>query len=55
MIHDHEKRFFATHGPAEAMVYQSEFQRSELEPQLASLGYDPATGHLIHGAFDVVG
>jgi hypothetical protein len=50
---DHEKRFFAESGPAEAMVYQSEFQRSELEPQLAPFGYDPATGHLIRGAFDV--
>jgi hypothetical protein len=50
---DHEKRFFAESGPAEAMVYQSEFQRAELEPQLAPFGYDPATGHLIRGAFDV--
>jgi len=52
-LFEHEKRFFAEYGPADAMVYQSEFQRSELESQLASFGYDPATGHLIRGAFDV--
>jgi hypothetical protein len=50
---DHEKRLFAESGPADAMVYQSEFQRAELEPQLAPFDYDPATGHLIRGAFDV--
>jgi hypothetical protein len=50
---EHEKRFFAEHGPAEAMVYQSDFQRCQIEPQLAQCGYDPATGHLIRGAFDL--
>jgi hypothetical protein len=49
---DYEKRFFEECGPADAMIYQSDFQRCELEPQLASCGYDPSTGHLIHGAFD---
>ena len=44
---------FAQHGPADAMVYQSEFQRREIEPQLAPFGYQPATGHLIRGAFDL--
>ncbi|WP_425619235.1 glycosyltransferase [Anatilimnocola sp. NA78] len=48
----HETDFFAAAGPAEAMIYQSEFQRSQLEPQLARFGYDPATGHTIRGAFD---
>ena len=52
-LFEHEKRFFAEHGPADAMVYQSEFQRSEIEPQLAPFGYDPTTGHLIRGAFDI--
>jgi len=52
-LFDHEKRFFAEHGPADAMVYQSEFQRREIEPQLAPFGYQPATGHLIRGAFDL--
>lgn len=48
----HEVKFFTEHGPADAMVYQSEFQRSEIEPQLQACGYDPASGHLIRGAFD---
>jgi Glycosyl transferases group 1 len=50
---EHEKCFFAEHGPADAMVYQSEFQRSQIEPQLTQYGYEPATGHLIRGAFDL--
>jgi len=50
---EHEKRFFAEHGPADGMVYQSDFQRCQIEPQLAQYGYDPATGHLIRGAFDL--
>lgn len=54
-LFEHEKRFFAEHGPADAMVYQSDFQRAEIEPQLAQYGYDPATGHLIRGAFDLDG
>ena len=48
-----EKQFFAEHGPADAMVYQSEYQRSQIEPQLAQYGYCAETGHLIHGAFDL--
>lgn len=52
-LFDHEKRFFAEHGPADAMVYQSDFQRSQIEPQLVPLGYQPGSGHLIRGAFDV--
>jgi len=39
----------------DAMVYQSQFQRDELEPQLAPFGYRPETGHLIRGAFDLDG
>ncbi len=49
----HESDFFRQHGPADAMVYQSDFQRSQLEPQLAQYGYKPETGHLIRGAFDL--
>jgi len=52
-LFDHEKRFFAEHGPADAMVFQSQFQRSQLEPQLSPYNYAPATGHLIRGAFDL--
>jgi glycosyltransferase involved in cell wall biosynthesis len=36
-------------------LFQSDFQRSEIEPLLAEYGYDPASGHLIRGAFDVDG
>gem|GEM_PF-6571963 len=43
---DYERRFFEEHGPADAMIYQSEFQRCELESQLQSSGYDPAPRHL---------
>lgn len=46
-----EEEFFYRHGPADAMVYQSEFQRGQIEPHLAKLGYDPTTGFLIRGAF----
>lgn len=52
-LFDHEKKAFADHGPADAFVFQSEFQRKQLEPQLAPLGYDKASGHLIRGAFDL--
>lgn len=52
-LFDHEKQFFADHGPADAMVYQSDFQRRAIEPQLAPFGYNEATGHLVRGAFDV--
>ncbi len=51
-LFDQEKRFFADHGPFEAMIYQSQFQRAQLEPLMAPFGYDPANGHLIRGAFD---
>jgi hypothetical protein len=36
--------------PAEAYVYQSEFQRDELEKLLIPLGYNHGMGHLIRGA-----
>jgi hypothetical protein len=52
-LFDHEKKAFADHGPADAFVFQSEFQRKQLEPQLVPLGYNKATGHLIRGPFDL--
>lgn len=52
-LFDHEKRCFAEHGLPDALVFQSDFQRRQLEPQLAEFGYEPATGHLIRGAFDL--
>ena len=47
-----EKRYFSRYGPVDAMIYQSEFQRHEIESEMLPYGYDPATGHLIRGAFD---
>lgn len=52
-LFEYERQFFSEFGPADAMVFQSAFQRDELEPQLAAYGYRPETGHLIHGAFDL--
>ena len=49
---DYERRFFEEFGSADAMIYQSEFQRSEIEPHLSATGYRPDQGHLIRGAFD---
>jgi len=48
-----ERRATQEHGPADAYVFQSQFQRSMLEPELARIGYRPEQGHLIPGAFDV--
>lgn len=48
-----ERDFYRQCGPFDAFVFQSEFQRSMLEPELAEFGYQPAQGHLIRGAFDV--
>jgi len=52
-LFDHEKHLFAENGPMDGMVYQSQFQRDQIEPQLAQYGYNPASGHLIRGAFDL--
>lgn len=48
-----ERELYRAHGPFDAYVFQSRFQRSLLEPELTTLGYRPETGHLIRGAFDV--
>jgi hypothetical protein len=52
-IFSHEHQGFQQHGPADAYVFQSEFQRGELEPFLSPLKYRKEQGHTIHGAFDV--
>jgi hypothetical protein len=44
---------YRKHAPPEAVIFQSEWQRQCLEPQLREHGYDPKAGHLIRGAFDV--
>jgi hypothetical protein len=52
-IAKNEKKLYEQHGAFEAHVFQSEFQRQTLEPQLSQYGYNPTRGHLIRGAFDV--
>jgi hypothetical protein len=51
-LFDAERRFYRECGPFDAFVFQSEFQRDTLEPELAEFGYRPELGHLIRGAFD---
>lgn len=48
-----ERKIYSEQGLFDAYVFQSEFQKAELEPQLTTFGYTPELGHLIHGAFDV--
>ena len=48
---DNELNAFRRHGPAEAYVFQSEFQRAELEKALLPLGHLHCQGHVIRGAF----
>lgn len=50
---DAERDFYRQHGPFAAYHFQSDFQRSLLEPELTKHGYSPEQGHLIRGAFDV--
>jgi hypothetical protein len=51
-LFDAERRFNRQCGPFDAYMFQSEFQRAALEPELKELGYTPEKGHLIRGAFD---
>ena len=51
-LFDAERKFYRESGPFDAFVFQSEFQRSMLEPELTRLGYKSDLGHLIRGAFD---
>jgi hypothetical protein len=50
-LFDNERAAYRNHGPAEAYVFQSAFQKDELEKQLLPLGYHHGMGHLIRGAF----
>lgn len=52
-LFDREREFYAGGDLFDAFVFQSHFQRSELEPQLEKYGYEPERGHLIRGAFDL--
>ena len=49
-LFDNEIAAFRRHGPAEAYVFQSEFQRAELEKVLPAFGYTPEHGRVIRGA-----
>jgi len=49
---EHERRAWIDHGPADAYIFQSEFQRKTLEPKLRHYGYRPEQGFLVRGAFD---
>jgi hypothetical protein len=46
-----ERIFYDRHGLCDAMVFQSDFQRSLLEPELRPFGYQSTQGHRIRGAF----
>ncbi len=46
-----ERRHYRDHGPFDAYVFQSRYQRSELGPQLARYGVRPGQCHEIRGAF----
>lgn len=52
-LFDREKEFYAGGDLFDAFVFQSHFQRSELEPQLEKYRYESERGHLIRGAFDL--
>ena len=52
-LFDREKQFYGKGHLFNAFVFQSEFQRSELEPQLTEFGFTEERGYLIRGAFDI--
>ena len=53
-VFDKEREIVKSHGPFDAHVFQSDFQRSMIEPELTKLdsGYRPELAHMIRGAFD---
>jgi hypothetical protein len=46
-----ERRHYRRHGPFDRYVFQSAYQQSELQPQLAKFGVRPEQCHRIRGAF----
>jgi hypothetical protein len=52
LLFGEEVKVFREHGPADAYMFQSEYQRRKLEPQLKAMGYRSEQGHVIRGAFD---
>ena len=47
-----ERLHYRRHGLLDRYVFQSRFQRDQLEPQLRKFGYHDAQGLLVRGAFD---
>jgi hypothetical protein len=48
-----ERLHYRRYGVFDRYVFQSDYQRAELGPQLARHGYDESRGRIIHGALDV--
>jgi len=48
-----ERRHYRRHRTFDRYIFQSEYQRSKLEPGLQEFGYRPEQGRLIRGAFDL--
>jgi len=46
-----ERLHYRRHGTLDAYVFQSRYQRDQLEPQLRKFGYRGQQGHTIRGAF----
>jgi len=46
-----ERKHYRRHGPFDRYVFQSEYQRSKLMPQLAKFGVKPERCRLMRGAF----
>lgn len=46
-----ERRHYRRRGPFDRYVFQSEYQQTELQPQLARFGVKPEQCHRIRGAF----
>ena len=51
-LFDAEIAHYSQHGPFDAYVFQSQYQRDTLFPRLAAHGVKEAQCHLIRGAFD---
>jgi hypothetical protein len=52
VIFDEERQAARNHGLCDAYLFQSQFQRQEIESRLIPVGYTPERGFLIRGAFD---
>jgi hypothetical protein len=51
-LNDHERSFFHLYGTPEAMIYQSDFQRSQLDKDIIpQYGHNPDRSFRVRGAF----